>query len=188
MIRHARRGFALLALAALFAAVPAAAAEKWLHVRVVESGDEPETVRINLPLSLVKSLIAALPAEKLREGEIHVEGIEMDEKQRKAVLDSVRSAPDGEFVTVEGPDESVRILKSGDTLFVQVRERGRTEETVDIRMPFRLAEGLFGAEPGALDLLALIEGLESHGEGDIVTVKDRTSHVRIWVDSRSSAD
>ncbi len=188
MVRHARLGLVLLALAALPVAVPAAAAEKWLHVRVVESGDEPETVRINLPLSLVKSLIAALPAEKLREGKIHVEGMKLDEKQRKAVLDSVRSTPDGEFVTVEAPDESVRIWKSGGTLFVQVRQRGQAEETVDIRVPLRLVEGLFAPEPGTLDLLALIEGLEEHGEGDIVTVKDRTSDVRIWLDSRSSAD
>lgn len=188
MIRHARRGLALAAVAALPVALPAAAAEKWLHVRVVESGDEPETVRINLPLSLVKSLIAALPADKLREGKIHVEGMKLDENRRKAIRDAVGSAPDGEFVTVEAPGESVKIWKSAGMVFVQVRERGEAEETVDIRMPVRLVEGLFASEPGTLDLVALIEGLEEQNEGEIVTVKDRTSHVRVWVDSRSSAD
>ena len=46
-------------------AAPALAAEKWIHVRVVEDGGSGDTVRVNLPLSAIEALIPHVEAENL---------------------------------------------------------------------------------------------------------------------------
>jgi len=184
-MRH-RMLFCFAGLVAAAVAGTASAGEKWLHVRIVEAGEKPETVRVNLPLSLLKNVTAALPEEVARGGKLAIPGMKLDEKQRKAIVESLAAIPDGEFVTVDSPEETVKMSKSGSDLLVQVRERSDEGEVVDIRVPLRLASALFSSEPGTLDLAAFLRDLEEQPAGDLITVKDRESDVRIWLDERSS--
>ncbi len=188
MLPKASRPLPALALIALSTAALAAPAEKWLHVRVSESGDKPEIVRVNLPLTLVENLLPAIREDHLQGGKLRLEGVKIDGMDMKAVAQAVRASRDGEFVTIEDGDENVRVWKSGDTLNVRVVEGGDEPGTVDVKVPLRLAEALFASEPGTVDLLSLIRGLKEQGDGEIVTIKDRTSHVRIWIDTRESSD
>jgi hypothetical protein len=188
MLRKASRSLPSLALIVFSTAALAAPAEKWLHVRVSDSGDKPETVRVNLPLTLVENLLPAIQEDHLQKGKLHLEGVKIDGTDMKAVVRAVRASRDGEFVTVEGGDDNVRVWKSGDTLNVRVIEGGSKPETVDVKVPLRLAEALFASEPGTVDLLSLIRSLKDEGGGEIVMIKDSTSHVRIWIDSRESSE
>lgn len=169
---------------------------KWLHVRVEESGEKAETVRINVPLSLAEKVLPAINTEQLKGGKLQAKEAKLKRKFEgvdvRAILDALREAPEHEFVTVEGPNQNVRVAKSGGNLLVKVREmkengEGKTE-TVDISIPFTVVDALLSGGEDELDLLAAVRALGAAGDTVLVTVDDQKSKVRIWVDSQSAAE
>src|SRR5437867_3919973 len=91
----------------------AAPAERWLHVRVQDGGGgkDGETVHVNIPLSLAEKVLPAVQADRLKDGKIKIEDCDMKGVDVRAVLQAIRDTRDGEFVTVEGSDNHVRVAK-----------------------------------------------------------------------------
>src|SRR2546422_2254411 len=52
----------------------------------------------------------------------------MNDVDLRALLDAVRSAKDGEFVSVQSRENDVRVAKQGGYLVVHVRDHKRSEE------------------------------------------------------------
>ena len=102
--------------------VMAAPPDQWIHVRVVNTGEKGETVRINVPMSFAEAVLPAICAEKLNHGKVKF-GEKIDDIDLRAVFQAVRDSPDNEFVTVEKQDESVRVAKAGGNLLVKVRQK-----------------------------------------------------------------
>jgi len=180
----------ILALASL--ALAADVETKWLHVRVEEAGEQGETVRINLPLSLAEKVLPAINTKQLSAGKVKVEEAKFKDVDVRAILEALRTAPEHEFVTVEGPRQNVRVAKSGGNLLIKVREmkdkeEGKTE-TVDVSVPFTVMDALLSGGKDELDLLAAVRALGTVGDTVLVTVDDQKSKVRIWVDSQSAAE
>jgi hypothetical protein len=183
-----KRTFAWIAVVCLLAVSPAGAAEKWLHIHVEEDGEHGETVKVNIPLSMVESMLPMISADELHHGKLDLdidddlEGIDLRE-----LADALRDAPDADFVTVESDDESVRVAKEGDFLVVLAEERGRhSNETVRVRMPLAVVDALVGDDPNELDLLAALEVLGEYEGEALVDVESDDSSVRIWIDSSES--
>ena len=62
-------------------------------------------------------------------------------------------------------------------------ERTASGAQVDVRFPFAVLDALFsGTDEHELDLVAAARALAQYGDGDIVTVDDGQSKVRVWVD------
>jgi hypothetical protein len=78
------------------------------------------------------------------------------------------------------------VSKSGDLLLIRVREDG-DEEKVEVKIPIAVVDALLSAPDGKLNLAAAIKALGEHGHGDLVTVRDRESHVRIWIDGANTS-
>jgi hypothetical protein len=188
--------FAVLGLAvALVAAAPLAAQEqeRWLHVRVEErdsKGAPSETVRVNLPLSVVEKVLPAVKVNRLEQGRLKLSELRIHEVDVRGVLEAVRGAKDGEFVTVESQKENVRVAKQGGYLIVQVREtrEGEKHERVDVKMPFSVVDALLSGGKDELDILAGIRALKAHGDAELVTVKERRSSVRVWIDTKNGSE
>lgn len=161
--------------------------ERWLHVNVKSSSDH-ETVRVNLPLSLAEKVLPAINSHQLCAGRISLRHAEVNGVNLRQLVDAVRQSEDGEFVTVDGPDETVRVRKAGGDLLVRVHETGAKHQDVDIHLPFPVAQALVSGPPDQLDLLAAVRALSNYGDTTLVTVNDSEDHVRIWVDTRSSAE
>lgn len=165
---------------------------KWLHVKVEETGEKGETVRINLPLSLAEKVLPALNTKELRGGKVKVSEAKFEEVDIRAILEALRSAPENEFVTVESAKENVRVAKSGGNLLVKVhkaKEKGEGKtETVEVSVPFTVVDALLSGGKDELDLLAAVRTLGTIGDTVLVTVNDKDSKVRIWVDSRSTTE
>jgi len=191
------RVLATLAALALFAvmAAPAAAqsetAGKWLHVRVIESGDG-ESVRVNVPLALAEAILPSLKIKHLQNGKVKIEDhvrVHMEDVDLRAILDAVKSAEDGEFVTVESKNkDNVRVAKRGGYLLVEVRENdkdGKQREKVDVKVPMAVVEALLSGGKDELDILAAIRALARHGDTELVSVQDGKSTVRVWIDSKN---
>ncbi len=189
-----KRIFCLLALVLLAStAALAASNERWLHVRVEETGENPENVRVNVPLSLAEKVLPSLQAHPIRHGKLSLEEIDMHGIDLRAVLAAVRDLDDHEFVTVESNRENVRVAKSKGYLLVTVREThdrdGQQElETVDVQIPMAVVDAMLAGSPTELDLAAGVRALSALGDMVLVTVKERNSSVRIWVDSKSTTE
>ncbi len=181
----------------------ALAAERWIHVKVDETGEDGERVRVNIPLSLAEKVLPTIHADKLHEGKVRVDDHTFKDIDLRALVEAVRTAQDNEYVTVESSHENVRVAKAGGFLLIKVRETPRkgakakegkeavekkAEHTVDVKVPFPVVNALLSADRDELDVLAAVRALKESGDVELVSVNDESSRVRIWVDSQSTTN
>lgn len=173
-------------LVVLFAAtaVTASAEDRWLHIKVDDSGGDKETVRVNVPLSLAERVLPCIHADNLDHGKVRISG-DVNGIDLRQVVEAIRTAGDNEFVTVHDRHEDVRIAKVGGNLLIKVRE-DHDQSKVDVKVPFTVVQALLSAGKDELDVAAAVRALSAHGDTELVTVNDKTESVRIWVDSRSA--
>jgi len=180
--------------------------EQWIHVRVESKDDHGETVRVNVPVEMATKVIPAINKNNLHDGKVHIDSIHTNDVDLRAILDAVRSSRDGEYVTVQGSDNDVRVAKSAGYLYIHVTDKsggkraaakdGKTgaratagrESKVEIKVPMKVLDALFSAGKDELDIVAALKALSGHGDTELVTVKDDENTVRVWVDSKNVAD
>jgi len=172
----------LLLVALVLAAPLAFAGDRWLHINV---GEANENIRVSVPLWLVEKMLPIVHVDGLRHGRISI-GHHHDGINARELLDAIRNTADGEFVTVDGRDEQVRVAKSGGYLLVRTREgrRGRIEN-VEIKLPIKVIEAAVAKDKNHLDLGAAIRALSDHGDLTLVSVESDKEKVRIWIDGKS---
>jgi hypothetical protein len=182
---------AVLALAMSVTAAHAGGKTQWLHV-AVDGHHEEERVRVNLPLSLLSAVLPLIEDEGFHDGRIVFDDAELDRADLVALLEAVRDAEDGEYVTIRDRGDHVRIAKDGKHVLVHVEERWgdaeEADETVEIRVPLAVVDALVSGEDDELNVLAAVEALGKHGDGNLVTVNDDGDLVRIWVDGQNQSD
>jgi len=173
----------LLTLAAT--ALWAASADRYLHVRV-SNPTSHELVRVNVPLALAEKVIPAINHGELHDGKIHCGHFTADSVDVRAILDALKTAPEGEFVTVQEPDNDVRVAKEHGQLVVHVIDK-KSKENVDVTVPWEVAQALVANTKGdELDIEAAIKALSNAGDVTLVTVSGQEENVRIWIDSNNS--
>ncbi|MFQ5663582.1 MAG: hypothetical protein ACE5HL_07110 [Terriglobia bacterium] len=170
------------------AVVSAQAVDRWLHVYVKETGGKAETVRVNLPLSVAEKVLPAIQTDKLRGGKVKLRDVNVKGVDLRVLLEAVRGLGDGEFLTVESDKETVRAAKQGGYLIIKVQEGREGGDKVDVKIPFTVVEALLSGEEDELDILAAVRALNEHGDDVLVTVTDKSSTVRVWVDSRNTME
>jgi hypothetical protein len=184
-MRAIKRTLPLIAIVLATAIVWASSPERYLHVKVTNPSTH-ELVRVNLPLSVAEKVIPAINEGDLRDGKVQVGNFSADKVNVRAILEAVKTAPDGEFVTVEEPDNNVRVAKEHGQLVVHVIGK-RDKENVDVTVPWEVAEALISdTKDDQLNVLAAIKALEKIGDATLVTVTDHEESVRVWIDSNSS--
>ncbi len=179
--------------------------EQWIHVRVESKEDLGETVRVNVPVEMATRVIPAINKNNLHDGKVRIDSSRMNDVDLRAILDAVRSSRDGEYVTVQGGDNDVRVAKSAGYLYIHVTDKGMGkkvaakdgktgvkaaghESKVEIKVPMKVVDALFSAGKDELDIVAALKALSAHGDTELVTVKDDENTVRVWVDSKNIAD
>lgn len=168
-------------------AVMASAPARYLHVRV-NNLNTHELVRINVPLSLAEKIIPAINHGQLRDGKVHIGKFQTDNINLPQILDALKTAPEGEFVTVQQKDNNVRVAKEHGMLIVHVVDK-QSKENVDVTIPWEVAQALSSnVNENQLDVEAGIKALENAGDVTLVSVVGKNENVRIWVDSSSSAE
>lgn len=164
--------------------------EAWLHIKVDEGGRHGESVRINLPLSLIEEILPLVNTDcgdseiSLKAGKLRIEADDFD-IDLPELLKAVRNAKDGEYVRVESRDENVRVAKQGDKLIVHVDE---DDEQVRINLRLDLVESMVTDGEDEIDLVAMVRALRAQGDADLVVVESEDEHVRIWVDDKDTID
>jgi hypothetical protein len=184
-----------------------ASAEPWLHVKVVETNPDAETVRVNVPLSLVEALVPLM--EHAQDGDDdadddaadnsghasrhHHHGMRINDHditpaEMRALLEAFRQAEDGEYVAVDGVDEKVRVTKSGGLFLVDVEDRGEEREQVKVKIRTEVLEALLSGGKDELNFQAAAKSLRNHAGEDLVTVVSKDETVRIWIDEKKTTD
>jgi ribonuclease HI len=186
-MKMTKRVFPLLVVVLAGSLISASAAERYLHVRVTDTKDH-QLVRINVPLSLAEKVIPAINHGKLRNGKVQIRGVHSDEINLQAILEALKTAPEGEFVTVQSTDNNVRVAKEHGQLVVHVVDK-KSKQNVDVTIPWEVAQALTSAtDANELNLEAGIKALEAAGDVTLVAVNSDQQTVRVWVDSRSTSD
>ncbi|HEV2102722.1 MAG TPA: hypothetical protein VGR58_08080 [Candidatus Acidoferrum sp.] len=180
--------------------------EQWIHVRVESKEDNGETVRVNVPVEMAAKVIPAINKDNLHDGKVRIDSKRMNDVDLRAILDAVRTSRDGEYVTVQGGGNDVRVAKSAGYLYIHVTDKSEGkkaaakdgkaeakaasghESKVEIKVPMKVVDALFSAGKDELDIVAALKALSAHGDTELVTVKDSENTVRIWVDSKNVAD
>src|ERR1700674_5528669 len=138
-------GVSLLSAMVVLAGASAAFAQsgsskdRWLHVRVINSDNKGETVRVNIPLELAENVLPTINKNHLHNGKVTIDQAHLNDVDLHALLNAIRTAKDGEYVTVQGSDQDVRVAKEGGRLLVHVKDKSRGESTkrseVEVKIP-----------------------------------------------------
>ena len=105
--------------------------DQWIHVRVENKEDKGETVRVNVPIEMAVKVLPAINHDKLRDGKVRIDNAHLDDVDLKTILDAVRTAKDGEYVTVQSNEDNVRVAKNGGYLYIHVTENKGAKHAKD---------------------------------------------------------
>ena len=177
-------GYLVLTCVTGLAAQVAASDDRWIHVRVDDTDGSGGRVDIQVPIGMVSSLLPALKGKHGR-GSIQVDQHSVDVAELRSYWNAVRTAKDGEYVTVRDEDSDVRISKKGGYLHLAVDDKGDGGR-VRMKVPVQLVDAaLVGGD--AIDLEAIGKALANAPMGELLTVDDNDSHVRVWIDGQPAA-
>jgi hypothetical protein len=181
---------ALLGLSGLTLAAQnsAGSAERWLHVSVVNQNPKGERVRVNLPMSIAESVLTSVKHERLDHGIIKIDELKMDQVDIRKLYASLKSAKDGEYVTVESVSCDVRVAKESGFLIVKAHDKSRKDAQVFVRMPLEVVDALFSGKPDELNIVAALRVLAGRGDTELVSVKDSENTVHVWVDAKNTGE
>lgn len=210
------RGFLASSAAVLFSAcalLPVSAlaqtskSDQWIHVRVVSNDTKGETVRVNVPIEMAEKVLPAIKHDRLHDGKVKIEHGDVNDVDLRAIIDAVRTAKDGEYVTVQSNENDVRVAKNGGYLYINVTEKdhagkaGKSETKegaakpasahhtkVEVKVPMKVVDALFSAGKDELDIVAALHALAATGDTELVSVKDGENTVRVWIDSKNISD
>ncbi len=164
-------------------AVAAASDDRWIHVRVDDADGDKGRVDIQVPIGMIESLLPILKGVH-GHGSIHVDAKSMDLAEFREYWTALRAAKDGEYVTVRDEDSDVRIAKRGGNFLLTVDDKGGRSR-VRMKVPLPIVDAvLAGGE--TLDLGALGGALAKAPAGELLSVDDEDSHVRIWIDGAAA--
>jgi hypothetical protein len=178
-----------LFLVCMIAAGVAQAADRWLHVRVEETGSYGENISVNVPLELVTAFLPAIQDEAWDHGHFDIGHGRIDDVDLREIFEALRDAPDTDFVTVRSKDEHVRVAKEGGFLRILVEDLDDLKgETVRVTLPMEVVEAMLGRDGSQLDLAAGFERLAEFDGGDLVTVESNDESIRVWIDDSQTGE
>jgi hypothetical protein len=185
----------LLPVMIVLASFPAAAtagksepSTHWIHVKVDQKAPEVETVRINLPVRLAAEILPMIQDGRMHGGLVRLDSLgTQGDVDLRGMLAALEGAEDGEYVTVDSPDEKVRIQKRDGQLLIKVEEFRPEPQTVDIKVRMDVLKAMLSCPPGELNVSAALAVLGSD-EAELVAVQEQNETVRIWVDRKPTAD
>lgn len=183
------RSFNAIVIAAALVLFPAALigaeqATPWLHIHVTEDSGQGTDVQVNLPLSVVEVAMDAIPDHIIREGHLELRHSDISIEDLKRIWDELRSTGDAEFVTAVDGDERVRVYREGEHIHIKVDDLDTNEEKVQIEVPVSVVDALLEGEGSELNLRAAIAELSTL-RGELVSVIDGRTQVRVWIDERN---
>jgi hypothetical protein len=163
--------------------------ERWLHVRVISTNSKGETVRVNVPLEMAEKVLPAIDHDRLHNGKVRIGCMDCDGVDVRTLFEAVRTAKDGEYVTVQSNDADVSVMKKDGQMLVHVHDKNKSKDSrIEVKVPMKVVEALLSGSKDELDIVAGLHALASQGDVELVSVKDEENTIRVWLDSKNVTD
>jgi hypothetical protein len=163
--------------------------ERWLHVRVISTNSKGETVRVNVPLDLAEKVLPAIDHDRLHNGKVRIGCMDCDGVDVRTLFEAVRTAKDGEYVTVQSNDADVSVMKKDGQMLVHVHDKNKSKDSrIEVKVPMKVVEALLSGSKDELDIVAGLHALAAQGDVELVSVKDEDNTIRVWLDSKNVTD
>ena len=160
--------------------------ERWLHVRVISTNSKGETVRVNVPLEMAEKVLPAIDHDRLHNGKVRIGCMDCDGVDVRTLFEAVRTAKDGEYVTVQSNDADVSVMKKDGQMLVHVHDKNKSKDSrIEVKVPMKVVEALLSGSKDELDIVAGLHALASQGDVELVSVKDEENTIRVWLDSKN---
>jgi hypothetical protein len=178
-----RRVFTLVAIAALLAAPVAYGAEetRWVNVHVTENSSNTN-VEVHLPLNLVLTVLRNVDVENFHGGHVDLELDDDMDINFPEIMQAIKDAPDGKFVTVTSDEADVNVHKEGGTIYIDVNQKEDEMAKVQVTVPVEMMDALTFGEENTLDVAALLEAFDNLPDGELVRVTSNEANVRVWIE------
>jgi ribonuclease HI len=137
---------------------------------------------------LAEQVIPAINHGQLRDGKVRIGHLGANSVNVRAILEALKTAPEGEFVSVQDAGNDVHIAKEHGLMVVHVIDK-ENKQNVDVTIPWDVAQALISeAGENELNIEAAVKALENVGDMSLVKVTGQDQTVRVWVDSRSTGE
>jgi hypothetical protein len=169
----------------LLAGAASADTQRWLHIKVHEQNGDRARVSVNLPVTMIEAVAPLVDAKSMHGHHLRIDHSDIDGADLRQIWQTLRTASDGNYVTVDSDHENVRIKKQNGFMYIQASDRRERGEQVEVKIPVSVVDALFSGGDDDLDLGAAMRALARAGEGEFVSVTSDDATVRIWVDARA---
>ena len=161
--------------------------DRWLHIRVNNKESKGEVVRVNVPIDMAEKILPAINQDRLRHGKVRIDAEKLHDVDVRTILEAIRTAKDGEYVTVQSNENDVRVAKNGGMLFVNVTDKSnaKNKSKVEVKVPMKVIDALFSAGKDEIDVVAALHALSASGDTELVSVTGDDSDVRVWMDAKN---
>lgn len=170
----------------LLIVVVQAQATQWIHVRVEEAGESGESVKVNVPASLVSTVLPLIQTDEFSNGSIKLDQEEFTIPQLREIWNEVKRHGNYELAAIKNKDINLRVSIEGDHLYVTSAEGSETQ--INAQIPTPVVDALFSGEENELDIRAAMDVLVASGAGNLVSVRDGSTTIRVWIDENSAGE
>ena len=176
-----RKTLTVVALVLLLStAAMASETTRWINVNVTENSSNTN-VEVHLPLNLVLTVLRNVDVENFHGGHVDLDVGDLDMNWRE-IMQAVKEAPDGQFVTVTSDEADVSVRKEGGTLYVNVHAKDDDNAVVEVTVPLEMMDALSFGEDNTIDVVSLLESFDSLPNGTLVKVTSDDANVRVWIE------
>ncbi|MGE5344837.1 MAG: hypothetical protein ACM3JH_02690 [Acidithiobacillales bacterium] len=141
----------------------------------------PEKVSFCIPYGLIRGGLKFASLGRLhRELDLCLtDSVEAD--QLRSIWKELSESPDGTEVVRKRDFDEIRLKKEGGTVTVVQTKDCCPDEQATIRIPVRLLEAV-AAHGRSFDTDAILSELRNLDRGELLDVKARDAHVRVWIE------
>jgi len=141
----------------------------------------PENVSFCIPYGLIRGGLKFASLGRLhRELDLCLsDSVEAEELQ--SIWKELSEKPDGTEVVRKRDFDEIRLTRDGPMVSVVQTRDCCPEETATVRIPARLLEAV-AAHGRAFDTEAILSELRNLDRGELLDVRGRHAHVRIWIE------
>jgi hypothetical protein len=154
---------------------------RFLRMQVQDLHPDGGRVSVSVPYAFVSGALRFASLGKVRrELDLHFDQ-SVDAAEIRTIVQELKDKPEGTDVVRTHEDTEIHVKKDGDQVTLEVQKHGHPEETVTLRLPWRIVDAVSTADRD-LNVDALVAQLRHAERGDLVEISAPDAHVRIWID------
>ena len=167
-------------------AVSSAHGPRFLRMQVEDLGGghgHPDRISFSVPYGLIRGGLKFASLGRLRrEMDLHFSD-SVEAEEIRAIWQELSEKPEGTPVVRNKDFEELTFTKQGDAVTLVVRKdpADPAGETVTIRIPAKLLSAV-AAGGKSFDADAILSELRSLDRGELLDVKSKDAHVRVWIE------